>query len=125
MICEVEHDSKMAGHMGQDKTIKIIKHNVFWPGIDKYMEDCVHSCESCQHNKMARLACYGLLSLLELAYAQWQSISMDFIVDLSKSNEYTQIWVIVNRFTTMAHLIPLKEDAKRSKDRPKIFISNI
>jgi hypothetical protein len=29
MICEVEHDSKVAGHMGQDKMMEIIKRNFF------------------------------------------------------------------------------------------------
>ena len=125
MICEVEHDSKVAGHMGQDKTIEIIKRNFFWPGMDKFIEDLVRSCESCQRSKAPRHARYGLLSPLELAYAPWQSISMDFIVDLPKSNGHTQIWVIVDRFTKMAHLIPLKDDAKRSKDLAKIFVANI
>jgi hypothetical protein len=112
MICEVEHDSKVAGHMCQDKTIEIIKSNFFWPGMDKYIENFVRSCKSYQYSKAPRYACYGLLSPLELAYAPWESISMDFIVDLSKSNRYTQIWVIVDRFSKMAHLIPLKDDPK-------------
>jgi prepilin-type processing-associated H-X9-DG protein len=50
---------------------------------------------------------------------------MDFIVDLPKSNGPTQIWVIVDHFTNMAHLIPLKDDTKWSKDLVKIFVSNI
>ena len=33
---------------------------------------------------------------------------MDFITDLPKVNGYDQIWVIVDRFTKMAHFIPLK-----------------
>jgi hypothetical protein len=68
---------------------------------------------------------YSLLSLLELAYTPWQSISMDFIVDLLKSNRHTQIWVIVDHFTKIANMIPLNDDAKRSKDLAKIFVSNI
>jgi hypothetical protein len=125
MICEVEHDSKVASHMGQDKTIEIIKGNFFCPGIDKYIQDFVRNCESCQCSKVRRHACYGLLSQLELAYALWQSFSMDFIVYLPKSNGNTQIWVIVDRFTKMAHLILLKDDGKQSKDLAKICISNI
>jgi hypothetical protein len=57
MICEVEHHSKVASHMGQDKTMEIIKHNFFWLGMDKYIEDCVSSCESCQHSKAPRHVC--------------------------------------------------------------------
>jgi dolichyl-phosphate-mannose--protein O-mannosyl transferase len=50
---------------------------------------------------------------------------MDFIVNLPKLNGHTQIWVIVDCFTKMAYLIPLKDDAKWSKDLAKIFISMI
>jgi hypothetical protein len=68
MICKVEHDFKVASHMGQDKTIKIIMSNFVWLGIDKYIEDFVSSCESCQYSNVLRYVHYGLLSLLELAY---------------------------------------------------------
>jgi hypothetical protein len=125
IICEVKHDSKVAGHMGQDKMMEIITCNLFWLGMDKYIEDFVHSCESCQHRKALRLTCYRLLSPLELAYAPLQSISMDFIVDLPKSNGHTQIWVIVDRFTKMGHLILLKDEATWSKDLAKILVLNI
>jgi hypothetical protein len=90
-----------------------------------YIEDFVRSCESCQHSKVLGHRRYSLLSPLELAYALWQSISMDFILDLPKSNRHTQIWVIVDCFTKIGHLIPLKNDVKRSKDLAKICISNI
>jgi hypothetical protein len=46
IICKIEHDSKVASHIGQDKTIKIIKRNFFWLRIDKYIEDFIRSCES-------------------------------------------------------------------------------
>jgi hypothetical protein len=91
MICKVEHDSKVTSYMGQDKPIKIIKGNLFWPGINKYIEDFVRSCTSCQCSKALRYMRYSLLSLLELAYVPWLSISIDFIVDLPKANRYTQI----------------------------------
>jgi hypothetical protein len=54
MICEVEHDFMVAGNMGQDKVMEIIKGNFFWPGVGKYIEDFVRSCESCQPSKAPR-----------------------------------------------------------------------
>jgi len=36
----------------------------------------------------------------------WTATSMDFIVGLAKSDRYTKIWVIIDRFSKMAHLIP-------------------
>jgi hypothetical protein len=125
MICEIEHDSKVASHKGQNKTIKIIKHNFFWLGIDKYIEDFVRSCESYQYRKALKYVCYGLVSLLELAYAPWLSVSIDFIVDLLKSNGNTQIWIIIDRSTKIAHLISLTNDSKLLKYLAKIFVFNI
>jgi len=37
-------------------------------------------------------------------------ISMHFIVGLPKSDGYTKIWVIVDRFSKMAHFIPLRTE---------------
>ena len=40
-ILEVEHDSKVAGHIGQDKTIELVRQNIFWPEIEKFVEHYV------------------------------------------------------------------------------------
>ena len=48
---------------------------------------------------------------------------MDFITDLPKVNGYTQCWVIVDRFTKMAHFIPLKN--RKAKELAVIFVKEI
>jgi len=60
---------------------------------------------------------------LELPYAPWQSIAMDFITDLPLSNECDQLWVVIDRFTKMAHFVPLKE--KTAADLTAIFAREI
>ena len=49
---------------------------------------------------------------------------MDWIIDLPESNGYIQIWVIVDRFTKMAHLIPLPKKVS-DKNMAKIFLPEI
>jgi hypothetical protein len=40
---------------------------------------------------------------------KWEEIAIDFIVGLSKTQSgYDSIWVIVDRLTKVAHLIPVK-----------------
>jgi hypothetical protein len=40
---------------------------------------------------------------------KWEEIAIDFIVGLSKTHSgYDSIWVIVDRLTKVAHLIPVK-----------------
>ena len=124
-VCEEEYDSKVAGHMGQDKTVEPIRRNFFWPKMNPYIEDYVRSCDSFQRNEAARHPRYRLLQLLELPYTPWQSIWMDFITDLPESNRCPSIWVIVDRFTKMAHFIPLRRIQTKGADLALLFLQNI
>jgi hypothetical protein len=101
-----EHDSKVAGHMVQDKMKELIRRNFWWPKMNEEIIKYVQSCPECQQNKAARHKGYGLLQTLEPAYAPWQSIAMDFITDLHLSQGCDQLWMIVERYTKMAHFIP-------------------
>jgi hypothetical protein len=61
--------------------------------------------------KLSRHAKFGLLQLLELSYSPWESTSVDFIVALPESEGHTQIMVVVDCFSKMAHFIGLNETA--------------
>jgi len=81
--------------------------------------DFVQSCPECQQNKATRHQPYGMSSPQELPYTPWQSIAMDFITDQPASEGCDQLWVVIDRFTKMAHLIPLK--GKTAADLARIF----
>jgi len=91
LIMESEHDTKVAGHMGQNKTIELIRRNFWWPKINERIIDFVRSCPECQQNKATCHQPYGLSSPLELPYAPWQSIAMDFIMELPLSEGCDQL----------------------------------
>jgi hypothetical protein len=124
-ILHTEHNSPVAGHFGQDKTIELIRRNFWWPKMDQDIIEYVRSCLECQKDKVTRHKPYGLLSPLELPYAPWTSIAMDFITDLPLSEDCDQLWVIVDRFTKMAHFIPLKKEQKMAEHLVKIFAREI
>ena len=123
-LLENDHDSRIAGHWGQDKTLELMTRNWYWPKMDETVNDYVRSCDACQRNKSRRHKRFGLLQPLELAYSPWTSISMDFITELPTSAGCTQIWVIVDRFTKMAHFIPLKTDAN-AEELARVFVREI
>jgi len=122
---ESEHDTKVAGHMGQDKTIELIRRNFWWPEMNERIIDFVSSYPEYQQNKASRHQPYGLSSPLELPYAPWQSIAMDFITELPVSEGCDQLWVIIDRFTKMAHFIPLKTNGKTVTDLAIIFAREV
>ncbi|KAH8152984.1 uncharacterized protein LAJ45_03211 [Morchella importuna] len=118
------HDSKVAGHFGQFKTLERVKNNFFWPNMDKDVEEYVRSCDSCQRNKTSRHKMFGMLQPLEIPYRPWASISMNFIVGLPESRGFTKIWVIVDRFSKMAHYIPLPT-LNKTEDLAKLFLKEV
>ena len=99
LIMESEHDRRVAGHMGMDKTMELVDRNFYWPEMAKDIEDYVLSCEVCQKNKASRHMRHGALHPLELSDALWDAISMYFITQHPKSDGYLTVWVIVDRFT--------------------------
>ena len=116
------HDSKQAGHFGQEKTIELVTRNFYWEKLADWINDYVRSCDECQHNKSARQTKYGLLQPLEVPYTAWTSISVDFITQLPESQGKTQIMVVVDSFTKMAPFIGLETNAK-AKDVADTFLN--
>ena len=47
-----EHDTKVAGHMGQNKTIELISRNFCWPKMNERIIAFVRSCPECQQIKV-------------------------------------------------------------------------
>jgi hypothetical protein len=77
----------------------------------------IQSFPECQKNQAAKYKSYGLPQPLDLALSLWSSIAIDFITDLPLSYGCNQLGVIIDRYTKMAHFIPLK------KKRRKLTIS--
>lgn len=128
LVLESEHDSKVAGHFGQDKTVELVARNFYWPSMEDWIRNYVSTCDSCQRNKSSRRKRYGLLQPLETPYAPWTSISWDFITGLPKTkNGNNAIWVIVDRFTKMAHFIPVHFADKKTSapELAKLFLREV
>ena len=117
------HDVKVAGHFSRDKTMERITRTYYWSDMDQWVRNYVRTCDACQRNKTARHKKYGLVKPLEIPYRPWEYISMDFITELPSISGYDQIWVIVDRFSRMAHLVPLK--SRTAPTLAKAFVREI
>jgi len=52
------HNSLVAGHFGQEKTIEIVTRDFYWKKLADWIRDYVQSCDECQHSKSPRHAKY-------------------------------------------------------------------
>jgi len=105
-ILEGCHDGKTAGHLGQEKTLELVSRDYFWPGMRRFINEYVSTCDTCARNKAPRHRRHGQLRPLPIPSGPWRSVSMDVIVELPPSSSYDAIYVCVDRFNKMAHFCP-------------------
>ncbi|MBW0588066.1 hypothetical protein O181_127781, partial [Austropuccinia psidii MF-1] len=118
------HDSPMAGHPGQEKTLKLIQSDFHWAGMNQFIGDYVSSCQKCSRNKNTHHKKFGLLKPLSIPSGPWNSLSMDFITKLPLSRNFDSILVVVDRFSKMAIFIPTYSTIT-ALDLAHIFISHV
>ncbi|MBW0565431.1 hypothetical protein O181_105146, partial [Austropuccinia psidii MF-1] len=97
-ILQKRHDSPLGGHPGQEKTLKLIKRDFYWAGMNKIIKDYVSSCQKCSRNKNIHNKKFGLLNTLQIPSGPWNSLSMDFITQFPFSSNFDSILVVVESF---------------------------
>lgn len=103
------HNSRLYCHPGIVKTLKLVQTQFWWPSLIKDVKDFVSSCSLCCQVKPSRRPPSGLLRPLPIPPRPWSHLSMDFVTGLPPSNGFTVILTVVDRFSKMVHLIPLKK----------------
>ena len=71
-ILNQRHDSPLAGHPGQEKTIKLVGRDYYWPNMAKYIRDYVSSCFQCCKNKNKHHKKHGQLQPLSIPDGPWK-----------------------------------------------------
>ena len=105
-LIQEKHNGGLARHFGIDKIVGQLSHYYFWPKMRSEVENFVKRCKICQHVK-GRSQNIGLYTPLPISGRPWDSISVDFILCLPKTQRGNDsIFVVVDRFSKMAHFIP-------------------
>ncbi|KAL4030361.1 hypothetical protein IC575_008597 [Cucumis melo] len=110
------HSSPFTMHPGSTKMYQDLRSVYWWRGMKREVADFVSRCLVCQQVKAPRQHPAGLLQPLSVLGWKWESVSMDFITGLPKTQKgYTVIWVVVDRLTKSAHFVPGKSTYTASK----------
>ena len=108
------HDDPLHGHPGITRTMELIKRHYEFPNMRNKVGKFIKNCVSCQQNKHSTHAKYGEAQAMEPPTAPWTNITMDFVTQLPSSKDpvtgynYDSIFVVVDRFTKYAEMIPFR-----------------
>ena len=107
------HAPPYAGHRGIMPTTQALERYFFWPSLRADIEKYVRQCLVCQRVTYDRHKAPGLLHPLPIPDAPWESIAMDFITGLPRTQHGNDaIWTIIDRFSKQAHFLPVRKTIK-------------
>jgi hypothetical protein len=108
-LLKEKHSGGLARHFGHDKTFSKLNESYFWSGMREDFKRFVDRCRICQHSKGKRQNA-GLYQPLPIPDRPWDAVSMDFILGLLRTQRgFDLIFVVVDRFSNMAHFIPCQK----------------
>jgi len=96
IILKERHDGLLAGHGGAKHTTTFLKKSYYWPNLKNNVEEYVKTCLICQQNQTLNKKQTSLLQPLPIPEGPWESVSMDFMVNLPPSRGFNAIMVVVD-----------------------------
>ena len=109
ILVHESHSGGIMGHFGVARTYDILKEHFYWPKMKQLVAKVCGSCVKCAQAK-STVNNHGLYTPLPVPTHPWVDISMDFVLGLPRTQKGNDsIFVVVDRFSKMAHFIPCKK----------------
>ncbi|QRW21153.1 Retrotransposable element Tf2 protein [Rhizoctonia solani] len=117
------HNSPLAGHPGQQRTLELLSCNYWWPGMKASAKEWVECCPVCQANQRAHAPVISLKPL-EVPLYPFHTILYDFITGFPRSQGHNAILVVIDSFSKFGHFIPTLKKVM-SKGLADLFVNHI
>ena len=127
-IVQLHHDSLIAGHGGEQKTLELLKRTYWWPGCATYVSKYVQGCATCQQNKVNTHPTKTPLQPLKAAQnaIPFSQITVDFVTDLPKTAEgYDALMVVVDHGLTKGIILIPCHKTTTAEQTAALFLKHV
>jgi transposase InsO family protein len=122
LFLQEAHGGGLMGHFGLKKTEDVLAAYFFWLKMRHDVERYLSRCTTYNKSK-SQLNPHGLYMPLPIPSVPWEDISMDFVLGLPRTKRgRDSIFVIVDRFSKMAHFIPCHKSDNASHVADLFFV---
>ena len=120
----IDQSHSLVGHQGYRKVVDYVRKWFWWPNVSKDIKSFCDSCGRCQTTKASTSRPQGLLHSLPIPHRPWSSMAMDFVGPFPKSRGFDFLMVIIDRLSSMVHLLPTNTTAT-ALDIAWLWLDNI
>jgi len=85
-----------------------VSRNYWWPQISRYIGQYVSTCDLCLWTKPWQHFPVGELQPLSISDARWDTLTVDFVVELLESFGHDAIMMVVDAVSKRVHFIPMR-----------------
>ena len=100
------------GHPGKDKTLSLLRHIFYWPGMTADVDSWIDNCDRCLRSKSSTRQKAPLVSI-KTTYPL-EMVCMDYLSLEPTKGGITNVLVITDHFTIFAVAIPTKDQTAKT-----------
>ena len=101
------HDTPIAGHLSDKKTLERIKRYFYWPNMQPTITQFIKSCDTCRRMKRRTFARPSDPIPYPIPDYPWQIMALDMKSGLpSTPRGNNAFWVFVDKLTRRGHVVP-------------------
>ncbi len=99
------HDQSFIFHLDNKRTVNLVQRFYYWSEHQAMIRKYIQNCHACQQSKASRNSINELHHSLLISQKRWKNIVMNFITELSLSEDYNVICMIIYHLIKKRHYV--------------------
>ncbi len=99
------HNQSFISHSDNQRTTDLVQRFYYWSDHRATIKRYIWNCDVCQQSKTSRNSINELFHSLSISQKRWKDIVMNFITELSLSEDYNVICIIICQLIKKRHYV--------------------